>query len=79
MDSKRLQALLVDPSVLWEVLGNFEGAHAFGISRFPDEGEPQLTLHVECDDDSRFAKSITRHGETIRIIVKTDFKAPVPL
>ena len=79
MDTKQFEALLTDPSVLQEVLGNFEGAHAFGVSRFPDEGEPQLTLYVDFEDDSRFAKSITRHGETIQIIIKTGFKAPVPL
>ena len=77
MNKKQFETLTSDPSVLREVLGDYDGPYALGISRYPAEDAiGQFTLYVDHIRGRAFPKFIKRYGRVIEIKVFPGFKAP---
>ncbi len=79
MNQDRLADLIERPEVQQRILNDYEGGYALGITLNPqDRSEMAIRVRVE-GKDANIPSHITLDGETIPIIVNSDFKVPEPL
>jgi hypothetical protein len=74
MDTNSLQHFLERPEVLREILAGYSGPYSLGIGR-----GPVVILQVEGATESHFPSMIELGGEEVQLVVKRDFRVPVPL
>ena len=79
MDQDRLADLIERPEVQQRILNDYEGGYSLGITLNPrNRSEMAIRVRVE-GDDVHIPSQITLDGETIPIIVSSNFKVPEPL
>lgn len=80
MKLKRLSKLIERPDVHQMILGDYEGGYSLGITSHPDDpNELAIRVRIEGDDASRIPSSVVLGGETVPVLVHTNFKVPEPL
>ncbi len=80
MHQARLAALIAQPEVHKQILGDYRGSYSLGLTLNPENrNELAIRVRIEGEDSNGIARQVTLEGDTIPIIVSTNFKAPVPL
>lgn len=80
MNLKRLSKLIERPDVHQMILGDYEGGYSLGITSHPDNpDEFAIRVRIEGDDASRIPSQVLIGGESVPVLVHTNFKVPVPL
>lgn len=79
MDAARLAAEVERPALHRTVLGRFRGPYSLGVGRDEGSAGPVLLLMVPEDVKQPFPAAVTVAGESVPVVVRRDFKAPVPL
>jgi hypothetical protein len=79
MNQDRLADLIERPEVQQKILNDYEGGYSLGITLDPrNRSRMAIRVRVE-DEDANIPSQITLEGETIPIIVNSNFKVPEPL
>lgn len=79
MDATRLAAEVERPALHHALLGRFKGPYSLGVGRDETSSAPVLLLMVAEDVKQPFPAEVTIGGESVPVVVRRDFKAPVPL
>lgn len=80
MHQARLAALIARPDVHKQILGDYQGSYSLGLTLNPENrNELTIRVRVEGEDTNGIARQVTLEGDTIPIIISTNFKAPMPL
>lgn len=80
MNQEHLTDLIERPEVQQMILQDYEGGYSLGITLNPqNRSQMAIRVRVEGEDVTKIPSHITLEGETIPIIVNTNFKVPVPL
>jgi hypothetical protein len=80
MDQDRLADLIERPDVQRRILKDYIGGYSLGITLNPENrAEMAIRVRVEGEDPPDIPSEITLDGDTIPIIVNTNFKTPIPL
>ena len=74
MNDQQLAAALQRPEVHRQLLGDYRGAYALGVTRAQDR--LALLLRVENDVPGHVPSQITIEGEVVPVIVHGGFRAP---
>lgn len=80
MDQDRLASLIERPDVQQMILNDYEGGYSLGITSNPqNHSEMAIRVRIEGEEAAVIPSQITLEGESIPIIVNTNFKIPEPL
>jgi hypothetical protein len=80
MDIGRLASLVSRPDVHREVLRGYSGPYALGVTRLNnDDHEAALRLRVEDGHAEEFPSEIELEGESVPVLIDTNWTAPRPL
>ncbi len=80
MTQDRLAALIAKPEVQQKILSNYHGGYSLGLALNPNNrNEVVIRVRIEGEDPTVILPEIVLEGETIPIIVNTNFKVPEPL
>jgi hypothetical protein len=80
MNEDRLTDLIERPDVQKRILKDYTGGFSLGITLNPENrSEIAIRVRVEGEGSPAIPSQITLDGDTIPIIVNTNFKLPVPL
>jgi len=78
MNLEKLAANLDRPEIHRQLLGDYAGAYALGITK-SDDGQSALLLRVEGNGPENIPAEVLLHDEKVPVIVKKDFKRPEKL
>jgi hypothetical protein len=80
MNQNHLAALLERPEVQQMILNDYDGGYSLGITANPqNRSEIAIRLRLEGERIANIPSSINLEGESIQIIVNTNFKVPESL
>lgn len=80
MEQDRLADLIEKPEVQKKILRNYRGGYSLGITLNPENrSEVAIRVRVEGEEKPDIPSQITLDGDTVPIVVNTNFKVPVPL
>ncbi len=79
MDVERLAKLVGKPEVHRQLLGNYRGAYALGVTQLPHEQKAALSLSVESETADEFPREVELDGERVQVMIQTKWTAPRPL
>jgi hypothetical protein len=74
MDVNSLRHSLERPEVLRKILAGYSGPYTLGIGK-----GPVVILQVDGATERRFPSTIDLDGEKVSLVVKRNFRVPVPL
>jgi hypothetical protein len=78
MEVTRLAAEVGSPSLHRALLGAFKGPYSLGVARDEASSKAVLLLMVPRNVTDAFPTRIEVAGESVAVIVRRDFKQPVP-
>jgi hypothetical protein len=79
MNQDRLADLIERPEVQQKILNDYEGGYSLGITLDP-KNRARMAIRVRVEgEDVNIPSHITLEGESIPIIVHSNFKVPEPL
>ena len=78
MNVERLSEFVEQPEVHRRVLGDHRGPYALGVTQ-SENGNAALELSVPLPERDQFPSKIDLAGESVPVIVRTNWKPPVPL
>jgi hypothetical protein len=79
VDLKYLQSLVNRPDIHRAVLSNYVGPYSLGIGQGKDAQDLVLVLQVPDARVQHFPSEINVLGQSVPVVVKSGFQAPVPL
>lgn len=80
MNQGRLASLIKQPEIQRKILNDYEGGYSIGVTLNPKKrSEIAIRIHIQDKKSVHIPSQITLDGETIPIIVNTNFKLPEPL
>ena len=80
MNQDRLAVLIERPETHRMILGGYGGSYSLGLGLSQQNpNELVIKVRIEGEDAGEIPPHVTLDGETIPIVVQTNFKAPVPL
>lgn len=80
MKQNRLAKLIERPEVQRKILGDYEGGYSLGLTLDPrNRNEFAIRVRIEGEDPAEIPSEIDLDGETIPVLVATNFKIPEPL
>lgn len=78
MEVERLSQLVGTPAVHRDVLQDYQGPYALGVTQLADRAAA-LMLSVPTTDTEMFPRVVDVGGEPVEVIVQGGWKPPVPL
>ncbi|MGB8509676.1 MAG: hypothetical protein WCD76_14915 [Pyrinomonadaceae bacterium] len=79
MKVERLAKLVERPELHRRLLGDYKGAYALGVTQLPHQDHAAaLSLSVESGKAGDFPQEVELDGESVPIVVQTEWTAPRP-
>jgi hypothetical protein len=77
MDLELLSLLAETPEAHRKVLSGYQGAYSLGVGQSEDQGQqPVLILQVEGSPSISFPDKVYLGGETVPVVVRSNFLPP---